>query len=121
MSNLVSIGKSQESKAVIYLKKRKYVILERNYRTPFGEIDIIARDKGYLVFIEVKYRSNKKYGEPEDAIDFRKKIHIVKSALFYLKKNEKIDSPFRFDVLALSPSLVKHYKNAFDAEGIDVF
>lgn len=120
MQNLVSVGREQEKRAILFLKKKGYKILKTNYRTPFGEIDIIAYDRNFIVFIEVKYRKNKEYGAPEEAIDIKKKTHIIRSALFYLKYYDKIDSSFRFDVIALTPTTLRHYKNAFDGEGIDL-
>jgi putative endonuclease len=121
LQNLVSIGKKQEKKAILYLEKNGYKILKTNYRTPFGELDIIAKDKDTIVFIEVKYRSTKAFGIPEEAVDIRKREHIIRSALSYLKSYNKVNFPFRFDVIAITPTTLRHYKDAFDAEGTNLF
>ena len=81
------IGEKGEEIAVKYLKKNKYKILERNYLTKLGEVDIIAKDKGILCFIEVKSRRSNLLGAPEEAISLKKKRQISKLALIYLKEN----------------------------------
>lgn len=79
-----------EDAAARYLKKKGYKITARNYRTPHGELDIIAENKEYIVFVEVKTRnarSDRKYGRPADAVDGTKKGRILYSAKLYLIKN----------------------------------
>ncbi len=78
-----------------------------------GEIDIVAEHKGYLVFVEVKKRNTPYFGDPLDAIDKRKKDHIVKSALYYMKKNKCADRKVRFDVVGITGDTIKIVKNAF--------
>ncbi len=96
------LGKKGEKQAEKYLKKNGYKILERNYRTPFGEIDIIASDHKVLTFIEVKTRSNTAFGSPKDAVDKRKQKHIIKSSLAYLQKlPDSADPEIRFDVVSI--------------------
>ncbi|MCK9573306.1 MAG: YraN family protein [Candidatus Omnitrophica bacterium] len=92
-------GKFYEDKAVSYLKIKGYVILKRNFRSPFGEIDIIAKDKGYTCFIEVKARNHNYLVSGKEAIDFRKIEKIKKTALFYVSGNS--NRFFRFDVLEI--------------------
>jgi len=65
-------GKDSESLAVKYLKKQRYKILEKNYRTPVGEIDIIAKHKGVIVFVEVKARRSDRFGDPKGAVTYKK-------------------------------------------------
>ena len=92
-------GKFYEDKAVSYLKIKGYVILKRNFRSPFGEIDIIAKDKNYTCFVEVKARNCNYLVSGKEAIDFRKIEKIKKTALFYASDN--LNRFFRFDVLEI--------------------
>ena len=79
------IGAKGEEKACKYLKMKGYQIMEKNYRCKLGEIDIIAKDKNKeIVFIEVKTRSNLKYGNPAEAVNSGKQIHIKKVASYFL-------------------------------------
>jgi len=78
------LGKSGETTAVQYLKKNGYRILEQNYRTDLGEIDIIAKDKDTLVFIEVKARTSYRFGDPKYAVTQKKQRKISMVALSYL-------------------------------------
>lgn len=94
-------GKKGERMASRFLKKRGYEILETNYRSPFGEIDIIARYGKTIVFVEVKSRRTDRFGPPAGAVDRRKQERISKSALFYLKKHRLMNMPARFDVLGI--------------------
>ena len=94
-------GKRSEIIAANYLKKKGYKILETNYKNKVGEIDIIAKDKDYIVFIEVKARMSQAFGHPFEAIDERKqqKIHAVAS--LYMVKNHKYGSLCRFDAISI--------------------
>ena len=104
-----------EKIAVNELKKQGYEIIETNFRCHIGEIDIIGRDNGYLVFIEVKYRKNKVYGYPEEAVNYKKINTIKMIAMNYLKyKNISFDTPVRFDVLAIEGESIRLIKNAFN-------
>ncbi len=111
-------GLRGEAIATKYLRKKGYRILERNYRTPFGEIDIIAEDRGTLVFIEVKTRKADLFGLPEESVTIKKRERIKKAALHYLKDLKKVP-PVRFDVLSiltspLSEVLIEHIEYAFE-------
>ena len=70
--NNIALGIYGEKLALKYLKKQKYKILEKNFRCALGEIDIVAKDGGFLVFVEVKTRSSNAFGEPMEAVDFYK-------------------------------------------------
>ena len=96
-----TLGKEGEKIAKEFLKKKGYSILKENYRTPFGEIDIIAREKDVLVFVEVKTRTNLTFGSPFEAVNQRKKEKIKKVALSFMKSLKK-ECPARFDVLSIS-------------------
>ena len=98
----VSIGASGEETAVKILKKNGYKILERNYRTQMGEIDIIALDGEYTCFVEVKFRKNDDFGSPGDFIDERKIQKIIKAAQHYAVKKGIYDTPMRFDAVLIN-------------------
>jgi len=95
-------GKKGEDLAAKRLSKLGYKIIERNYRTPAGEIDIIATDGEYLVFVEVKSRSDLSFGAPELAVNRHKRRQMEKAALLYLMKKGGADKPCRFDVVCIN-------------------
>lgn len=109
------IGKNYEEVAVKHLKKSGYKIIEQNYRLKVGEIDIIAKDKKTLVFVEVKYRQSKEFGTPGEFVTVQKQNKIIKTALMYLKQNN-IESDFRFDVISICNNETEHIKNAFSPQ-----
>lgn len=116
--NHISVGKTGENMAADYLKKAGYSILERNYRTRMGEIDIIASKSGYLIFVEVKTRRNVEYGMPSEAVNYHKQNKIIQSALCYLNMTRQVNSPCRFDILEIMLSTnngmqYNHIVNAF--------
>ena len=94
-------GKWGERLGEDYIKKCGYEIVERNVRSPFGEIDLIAEDQGTLVFIEIKTRLNDSFGFAEEAVDERKKNQLVRLASWYLTRFPKANPRIRFDVLAV--------------------
>ena len=112
MSSL--IGKEGEDLAVKILESKGYRILERNYRTKFGEIDIIAKDKKSLVFTEVKYHKNMGYGLPQETVTDEKLHKIQKTAEMYLFEHS-ICGDWRIDVVAIDPETKKHeiFENVF--------
>lgn len=116
--NKRKIGADKEAFVCEWLEHNGYIIVERNFRCRSGEIDIVAREGGYLVFIEVKYRKNSAAGLPEEAVDLRKQRVISRVALYYLCRYGYGEStPVRFDVVALSGEKecsVELYQNAFD-------
>ncbi len=114
----LSLGKMGEELAVTRLKSMKYQILERNYRCPLGEMDIVAREKGSLVFVEVKTRATKDFGGPAAAVNERKQRQLSRVALMYINQKRVRDVPARFDVVAVDLSGPKPgieiIQNAFD-------
>lgn len=107
-----------------FLKKNGYKILERNYTTRYGEIDIIAFDKGVISFVEVKTRQSDIFGAPELAITNKKRSRIVRTALKYIIVNKIEDVDYRFDVVSIlfkkdskKPD-IGLLKNAFTADGV---
>ena len=111
-------GKESESLAVRYLKKNGYKIIEHNYRNKIGEIDIIAKEKGTLVFVEVKARKTHVFGNPKWAVTPKKQRKISMVALYYLKATKQTHVKARFDVVALSSAKdnfqIEIIKNAFE-------
>ncbi|MBE5935296.1 MAG: YraN family protein [Lachnospiraceae bacterium] len=108
------IGNQYEDIAVDYLIKQGYKILERNFYSRHKEIDIIARDKQYIVFVEVKYRKDDSKGSALESISYRKKMNIIKSAKFYLYKHYYgRDIPVRFDVVCIQDEDISLIKDAF--------
>lgn len=93
------LGNIGEQIAVEYLIKNKYQILKRNFYCRQGEIDIIAKDKEEIVFIEVKTRINNNFGEPAEAVNKIKQLHMYKSARYFLYKLNLLDMLIRFDVI----------------------
>ncbi|MBW2367999.1 MAG: YraN family protein [Deltaproteobacteria bacterium] len=107
-----------ETIAVKYLKQNGYKILTRNFRTKFGEIDIIALDNDTIAFIEVKTRRSNRYGDPKWAVTYRKKRKISQVALYYLKTTRQNNRKGRFDVVSITFQnnlpVVEIIKNAFE-------
>ena len=95
------MGKAGEEISCIYLEQIGYRIIERNFNCRQGEIDIIAKDKDEYVFIEVKTRSNIKFGRPKEAVNETKQKHIYKSTKFYLYLHKLNDAFIRFDVIEI--------------------
>jgi putative endonuclease len=98
------LGREGEALAVKELKKQSYRIIEKNFHSSRGEVDIIAKKKGVLVFIEVKARSNENFGTPFDAVDQRKQKRIIHAAKTYLLKKGLTDVRVRFDVVGVHTS-----------------
>ncbi len=114
-------GAQGEEIAAGFLIKEGYQIIQRNYRTVLGEIDIVAREGESLVFVEVKARSGDQFGPPQAAVDLRKQAKMSRVALVYLKQ-KRIDScDCRFDVVAVVKSAggvqVELFRNAFELSG----
>ena len=111
-------GAQSESLAARLLKRRGYTILETNYRTPLGEIDIIARDRGTIVFVEVKARRSLGFGGPKWAVTPKKQRKISMVALYYLKTTGQSAAKARFDVVSIRSDAVRPeveiIRNAFD-------
>ena len=96
-----ALGAWGEEQAVAYLRARGIKILKRNYRTPVGEIDIVAREKKLLLFIEVKTRRGTAFGTPQEAVGYRKQQQIIRTAHWYLAREKTRGLQPRFDVLAV--------------------
>ncbi len=95
------IGKIGENLACEYLMNNGYQILERNFESRQGEIDIVALDKNEVVFIEVKTRTNNKYGTPVEAVDENKQNHLIRTIEYYIYKRNLHDKFIRIDVIEI--------------------
>lgn len=114
MQNYRETGTAMEERAAQELTGRGYHIIERNFRCRSGEIDIIARHNGYLVFVEVKYRKNAQKGSAAEAVTFKKQQTICRVADYYMMTHCRKIPSCRFDVVALDGDECVVYENAFD-------
>ena len=110
-------GKKSERLAAEFLKRTGYRILETNYRSKMGEIDIIAMEKHTIVFVEVKARKTSRFGSPKGAVTPAKQRKISMAALDYLKRSGQSGASARFDVVAIDTTSgktdIEVVKNAF--------
>lgn len=107
-------GKEAEDRAIAYLRSKGYKIIERNYFTRFGEIDVIAQKGEVIVFIEVK--SNRSW-EAEYSFTPHKAKRLYKSALIYLSSKGLKGRPFRFDLIAIGNDSLRHYESVLEEGG----
>ena len=114
MQNNRKLGSAQETRAVIELERLGYKILQTNFRCRIGEIDLIALHKGYLVFIEVKYRKNAGSGYAAEAVYWKKQQVISRVADYYIRTHCRKVPPCRFDVAAFEGQTLNVYENAFE-------
>ncbi len=113
--NKRALGNIWEEQVCTFLKREGCEILEKNYRSRRGEIDLIVQDGRYLVFVEVKYRKDSNTGFPEEAVDYHKQMKISQTAQEYLLRKKLPDTtPCRFDVVAVCGNNIHHIRNAFD-------
>ncbi len=114
------LGKKGEELAIRFLKKNGYRIIKKNYVCKLGEMDIIAKDKDTLVFVEVKTRSSDLFGPPQMAVNLSKQTKLSKIALNFLKENKIEDVNARFDVVAIEINRDKNkielIKDAFELQ-----
>jgi putative endonuclease len=115
----ITLGKTGEDLACAELEKRGYAILARRYRRRGGELDIVARDGPTLVFVEVKARDGRAFGEAAEAVTAFKRRRIAQLALDYMTRHHLSDCPCRFDVVSIQfdsgrPD-IEVFQNAFDA------
>jgi len=113
-----NLGHWGESVAAEYLLERGYLLLERNARTPYGELDLVMSKGEVFVFIEVKTRTSQRYGYPEESVTSAKKQHLLAAVQAYLLNHPEIVGDIRIDVIAIqrmkgdpTPKIV-HYENA---------
>lgn len=117
----INVGKQAEDLAVSYLKKHGYTIIEKNYKTRLGEVDIIANDKDCVCFIEVRSLNTKRFDLPEYSITNKKQNQIAKTALSYIKRYGMKDKDSRFDIVCIEDidsrePVIRLLKNAFELD-----
>jgi putative endonuclease len=116
----LTLGAWGEDYAAGYLRKQGMKILHRNLRTPVGEIDIVARHRKLLVFVEVKTRQSQRFGHPQEAVGARKQRQIIRTAQWYLSEHPAGKLQPRFDVVAVLKTddqiQVEHITNAFELQ-----
>lgn len=124
------LGRWGETFAADYLLDQGYKILARNARTPYGEIDLVAQQDSeptpdsselqvMIVFVEVKTRTSKTFGYPEDSVTHRKQINLVSASQHYLQEHPELDKDWRIDVIAIESypdraPIIHHFENALD-------
>lgn len=112
--NKRALGGRFEQLAADYLTEQGLEIVEKNFHGRHGEIDLIAKDGAYLVFVEVKYRGNEKKGGPAEAVGYYKQKHIRDTARYYLYQHRYgEDTPCRFDVVAILDDKITWIQDAF--------
>lgn len=103
------IGNQGENQACAMLKKRGYIVVDRNFRSRFGEIDIIAKKEGVYHFVEVRLRANSDFGTPAETVNAKKRLRIRKTIEYYcLARNI---SRWQFDIIGIQPKKITFYKN----------
>jgi len=114
------LGEEGESAAEKFLRRRGFAIIERNFRCPLGELDLIALDRGTIVFVEVKARSSEAFGTPAEAIGYQKRLRLRRAAEVYISRKRLHDRPARFDVVEVrwadGQAHCELIANAFDAD-----
>ena len=108
-------GSEGEQAACDLLVKRGWTILDRNVRRGRGEIDIIARRRGVLAFVEVKRRSTTDFGTPAEAVNLEKQRRILSAASIYLQEKGLSEANIRFDIIEILANKIRHIEAAFDA------
>ena len=120
MDHRQSLGRRGEDLACAELEKRGYVIVDRRFRTRCGELDIVAREEGVLVFIEVRARSNGNFGTPFESVTWKKRLRLTRMAVSYLWLKQLAGVACRFDVVSIfehqGTQTIELVRGAFDME-----
>lgn len=113
--NTTLTGREGEAKAADYLRSKKYEVIGANYRCRFGELDLIAKKRELVIFVEVKLRKNDRFGAAADAVTFSKQDKLRKTAASWLAAHD-CDAPTRFDVIEIytDTGRINHIENAFE-------
>ncbi len=114
----IQLGRRGEKLARKFLQKQGYRLLQSNYNTSGGEIDLVMRDDNTIVFVEVKTRRSEKFATAESAVNYRKQKHLISAARKFIRVYRFNDHPCRFDVVAIiapenGKPIISHYQNAF--------
>ncbi len=114
-------GRAAEDLAAAWLARRGFEVLARNHATRRGEVDLVCREGDVLCFVEVRSRSSRAFGAPEETVDRRKARRVVAAATDWAARHGALDRPIRFDVVAVTEGPagpeVELFRNAFDADG----
>ena len=113
--NTTLAGREGEAAAAAYLRKKKYEVIGANYRCRFGELDLIAKKRDLVIFVEVKLRKNDRFGAASDAVTAAKQEKLRKAAASWLASHE-CEAPARFDVIEVytETGRINHIENAFE-------
>lgn len=116
------IGSAAESLACDYLQQHGLILLERNYRAPHGELDLVMQDHDHVVFVEVRFRRNHGFGSGADTVGRAKQDKLMRTALYYLQRHPRLaKQPLRFDVVSITTmdgqGNMDWIKDAFQAKG----
>ena len=113
--NTTLTGREGEVRAADYLRKQKYEVIGANYRCRFGELDLIAKKRELVIFVEVKLRKNDRFGAAADAVTASKQDKLRKAAASWLASHD-CDAPTRFDVIEIytDTGRINHIENAFE-------
>lgn len=117
MAEAQRFGASAEAAVAAHLEALGWRVLARNWRSRAGELDIVAEDGRCVVFVEVKARSSRAGGLPEEAVDARKRARVARAAAAWLAASGLRERPCRFDVAAVEPGGVRLLRAAFEAPG----
>lgn len=114
-------GRAAEDLAAAWLERRGFEVLARNHATRRGEVDLVCREGDVLCFVEVRSRSSRAQGGPEETVGRRKALRVVAAATDWAARNGGLDRAIRFDVVAVTDGPggpeIEHFRNAFDADG----
>ena len=116
------LGAQGEAIAVAHLESLGFSLTARNYRTRYGEVDLVARDRETLVFVEVRTRRGTAYGTPEESVTARKRERLAKTAALYLQEHGLEHQPWRVDLVAITlsregPALINHLPSIVEETG----
>lgn len=112
------LGRHGEALAEEFLRSQGYAIVVRNYRCVYGEIDLVARERDTLVFVEVRTQSGRQFGDPLESVTLRKQRQIARAAMHYVMRQRVADQPLRFDVVGIrwegAQPRITHVRSAFE-------
>jgi putative endonuclease len=111
--NTTDQGRAAEDRAREFLESKRYVFLDANYRTKLGELDLVMDDRGVLVFVEVRERTNEAFGRGFETVTWSKQLKLAKAAMAYIQSKGLARRSMRFDIVSIGPRGVEHIPNAF--------
>ncbi len=117
--NKRQVGAKYEAVAAEYLKGQGYLVVECNHRNPLGEVDLILEKDGVVIYAEVKYRGSSRYGDPLEAVDWKKQKRVSRAAAYhYNRYGAREGKPCRFDVIGIyGDGRIRHIADAFEFQG----